>query len=138
MTIGIPPNVSFMSQTGCKFGAEFSFPHWKFEEQPNKRPKKGGDKSAVAIVKSIRQLGCVTSSRWNLQRFHGRAQKFWDHFDEFDSQELRQANIRDNKGSSLGKNQVKSSHQRSPYAVKFEDRCQEETERQERCARGDA
>ena len=28
--------------------------------------------------------------------------------------------------------------QRSPYAVKFEDRSQEETERQERCARGDA
>ena len=30
------------------------------------------------------------------------------------------------------------SHQRSPYALKFEDGSQEETERQERCARGDA
>ena len=30
------------------------------EEQPNKRPKKDGDKSAVAIVKSVRQLGCVS------------------------------------------------------------------------------
>ena len=38
----------------------------------------------------------------------------------------------------MGTIQVKSSHQRSPHAVKLEDRSQEETERQERCARGDA
>ena len=46
--------------------------------------------------------------------------------------------IRENRGPSLGKMQVKVPHQRSPHAVKFEDRSQEETERQERCARGDA
>ena len=51
---------------------------------------------------------------------------------------LRQANIRENKGPRLNKIPVKLPHQRSPYAVKFEDRSQEETERQERCARGDA
>ena len=51
---------------------------------------------------------------------------------------LRQANIPESKGPSLNKIHVKSSHQRSPYAVKFEDRSQEETERQVRCARGDA
>ena len=45
----------------------------------------------------------------------------------------RQANIRENKGPLLGKNP--SSVQ--SYAMKFEDRSQEETERQERCARGD-
>ena len=53
---------------------------------------------------------------------------------------LRQANIRENKGPSLNKIQVKHPHQRSPYAVKFEDQSHEETERQERCAaetRGD-
>ena len=38
----------------------------------------------------------------------------------------------------LNKIQVKLPHQRSPFAVKFEDTSQEETERQERCARGDA
>ena len=48
----------------------------------------------------------------------------------------RHANIRENKGPSLGKIQVKVPHQRSPYALKFEDRSQEETARQERCARG--
>ena len=45
---------------------------------------------------------------------------------------------KENKGPSLNKIQVKIPHQRSPYAVKLEDRSQEETERQERCARGDA
>ena len=52
-----PPECQFYkSESGCKFGAECSFR----TEQPNKRPKKGGDKSAVAIVKSVRQLGCVS------------------------------------------------------------------------------
>ena len=50
----------------------------------------------------------------------------------------RHADIRENKGTSLGKIQVKLPHQRSPYAMKFEVRCQEKIEIQERCARGDA
>ena len=43
--------------------------------------------------------------------------------------------IREKKGPSLGKINVKISHQRSPSAMKFEDRSHEETERQQRCAR---
>ena len=39
------------------------------------------------------------------------------------------------KGPSLGKINVKVPHQRSPYAVKFEDKSHEVTERQQRCAR---
>ena len=55
-----PPECQFYkTKSGCKFDAEFSFPHWKVEEQPNKKPKKG-DKSAVAFVKSVRQLSCVS------------------------------------------------------------------------------
>ena len=55
-----PPEWQFRkSETRCTFGKECSFPHWKVEEQPNQKPKKGGDKSAVAIVKDVRQLGCV-------------------------------------------------------------------------------
>ena len=38
----------------------------------------------------------------------------------------------------MNKIQVKVPHQRSPYAVKFEDRSQEEFERQERCTCRDA
>ena len=50
----------------------------------------------------------------------------------------RQASIREKKGSSLGKIQVKLPHQRSPYAMKFEDRSHEETARQQRCAQSKA
>ena len=46
---------------------------------------------------------------------------------------LRQASIREKKGPSLGKIQVKHPHQRSPYAMKFEDPSHGETERQQRC-----
>ena len=49
-----PPECQFYkSESGCAFGTKCSFPHWKVEEQPNKRPKKGGDKSAVAKVKDV-------------------------------------------------------------------------------------
>ena len=51
---------------------------------------------------------------------------------------LRQANIREKEGPSLGKIQVEIPHQLSPNAVKFEDRSPGETARRGRCARGDA
>ena len=55
------------------------------------------------------------------------------------SVDARQASVREKKGPSLGKRQVKHPHQRSPYAIKFEkDRSHEETERQQRCARSKA
>ena len=50
----------------------------------------------------------------------------------------RHASIQEKEGPSLGKTNVKVPHQRSPYAVKFEDRSHEETERQQRCARSKA
>ena len=41
---------------------------------------------------------------------------------------LRHIKIRESKGPSLGVAQRTSLHGRSPYALKFEDRSQEETE----------
>ena len=80
-----------------------------------------------------------TQSR-NLHRFYGRAQESWDQVDEYDSQKLHSVMLTSEKIKvhRLVKKQVKLPHLRSPYAVKFEDRSREETERQERCARGDA
>ena len=51
---------------------------------------------------------CRTWSRRHLHRLRGRAQKV-------------------RKGPSLRKRQVKLPHQRSPYALNFEDRPQEES-----------
>ena len=55
-----PPECQFYkSESGCKFGEKCSFAHRQVEGQPSKKPKKDGDKSAVAIVKDVRPLGCV-------------------------------------------------------------------------------
>ena len=67
-------------------------------------------------------------------------QKFLNQFDEYDSHSLRHVKqvsgkIKDHR---LGKINVKIPHQRSLHAMKFEDRSQEESERQQRCARGKA
>ena len=106
------------------------------------KAEEGGNKSAVALVKSARQLGCVSQdveppesvaiSQKGTQVL-GPIRRI-----RFTRAALRQANIRENKGPPLNRIQVKLPHQRNPYAVNFEDRSQEETERQERCARGDA
>ena len=53
----------------------------------------------------------------------------------FTKSTLRQASIWEMKGPSLGKTQVKNPHQRSPHAMKFENRSHEETEGQQPCAR---
>ena len=50
---------NYKSQSGCKFGEKCSFLHSKFDRHPNKRPKKGGGKGSVALLKNATQLGCV-------------------------------------------------------------------------------
>ena len=53
------------------------FPHHKVDEQPNKKPKKGyyphnDDKNAVAMVKIVTQLGCVSQDSVALVSQRGR------------------------------------------------------------------
>ena len=94
----------------------------------------------MAIVKIVSQMGCV-SQDWELldsqrgdqargnpmQKSLGTDSKSTIHSVYATSSK---------KGPSLGTIQVRNPHQRSPYAMKFEDRSQEETQRQQRCARG--
>ena len=55
-----PPECLFYkTKSGCRFGEKCSYAHRQVDEQPCKRSKKNGDKSAVALLKSTRQLGCV-------------------------------------------------------------------------------
>ena len=58
-----PPECQFYtSESGCKFGDKCSFAHRLVEGQPGQKPKQDGDKSAVAILKDVRQLDCVFQS----------------------------------------------------------------------------
>ena len=55
-----PPECVFhKSENGCRFEEKCSNAHRQVDEQPSKRSKKNGDKSAVEMLKSTRQLGCV-------------------------------------------------------------------------------
>ena len=134
----------YKNETGCKAGDKCLFPHYKVDEQPNKKPKKSyfpkrrdsDDKNAVATVKSVSQLGCVSqdsdalvsqggmSRRKPMQKVSAQILRV-----RFTKSTLRHASIREKEGPALGKINVKVPHQRSPYAMKFEDRSQEETER---------
>ena len=65
-----PPEFQFYkTASGCKAGDKCLFPHHKVDEQPNKKPKKSynshkgrksEDKHAIASVKIVPQLGCVS------------------------------------------------------------------------------
>ena len=139
--------------TKCKAGDKCLFPHYKVEEQPNKKLKKSyfqkrresDDKNAVAFVKSVSQLGCASQDP---DAFVSQGTKFQGNPMQkvleihqtvrFTKSTLRHASIREKKRPSLGKINVKVPHQRSPHAVKFEDKSHEETERHLRCARSKA
>ena len=109
-----PPECLFYkNKNGCRSGEKCSFAHRQVDEQPSKRSKKNDDKSAVAMLKSTRQLGCV--------------------FQDMEAV-VRHANIRD-QNPSHGMICPGEPHERNPNAPKFEDRSQEETEWQEQGAR---
>ena len=90
----------------------------------------------MAIVISVSQLGCVSQDSDALvsQGRKSRGNPMLKVLEpiqrvRFTKSTLRQASVREKKGPSLGKINVKVPHQRSPYALKFEDRSHEETER---------
>ena len=57
---------------------------------------------------------------------------------QFSKGTLRHMKFRERRGLSLGVIQRADPHERSPHAQKFEDGSQEETLKQERCARRNA
>ena len=143
MTAGILPNVSFISQNRAVNSAKSArFRTGRSRNNQIKSRRKGGNKSAVARVKDVRQLGCVFQDTEPLEALPNerKSTKILESIRrvQFIKASQRHANIRENRGPSLIKIQVKLTQQRNPYALNFENRSQEETERQERCARGDA
>ena len=97
-----PPKCqSYKNGTGCKAGDKCLFPHYKVDEQPNKKPKKSNvpkrresdDKNAVAIVKSASQLGCVSQDSDALvsqvRKSWENQSKSWYQFKGYDSLSLR-------------------------------------------------
>ena len=152
-----PPECLFCkSESGCKLGEKCSYAHRQVDEQHSKRSKKNDDKSAVAMLKrneqpqrtgrlvmnayssNTRQLGCVfhdmePPKSSSILRKSPNVRKPIRCV-KFSKAVVRHAGIRD-QNPSLGMICPGNPHQRSPNAPTFEDRSQEETEWQERCAR---
>ena len=124
--IGILPECLFYkSEKGCRFGKKCSHAHRQVDEQPSKRSKKNGDKSAVAMLKITPQLGCVSQDmeppnflsifrKSSILRKPIRCVRFTEAV-------VRHANIRD-QIPSLRMICPSDPHQRNPKAPKFEDR----------------
>ena len=54
---GHPPECLFhKTKSGCRFGEKCSYAHRQVEEQPSKRSKNNGDKSAVAMLKRMSSI----------------------------------------------------------------------------------
>ena len=110
----------------------------RFMNSQAKRSKKNGDKSAVAMLKITRQLGCVFQDMEppkssSILRKSSNIRKPIRCV-RFTKAVVRHSNIRD-QNPSLGMICPGDPHQRNPNAPKFEEWSQEETEWQERCAR---
>ena len=134
-----PPECLFYkSVNGCRFGEKCSYAHRQVDELPSKKYKKNGDKSAVAMLKITRQLGCACQdmeppkSTTILRKSSNILKPI--RCVQYTKAVVRHADIRD-KNPSLGMICLSEPHKRNPNAPKFEDRSQEETEWQERCAR---
>ena len=127
-----PPECLFHKfENGCRFGEKCSCAHRQVDEQPSNRSKKNGDKSAVAMLKSTRQLGCVFQDM-ELPKSSSILRKSSNILKpircvRFTKAVVRHANIRD-QNPSLGMICPGDPHQRISNAPKFEGRSQEETE----------
>ena len=134
----LPECLFYKSENGCRFGEKCSYAHRQVDEQPSKRSKKNGDKSAVATLISTRQLGCVFQDT-ELSKSTTILRKSSDirkpiQCVKFTKAVARHTKIRD-QNPSLGMICPGEPHQRSPNTPKFEVRSQEETEWQEQGAR---
>ena len=132
-----PPECQFYkTKSGCKFGAECSFLHWKVEEQPNKKPKKNEGQIAGAIVKSVPQLICVSQDTEppDPATFSRKGTRV------LDSQGLHCVKQTSEKTKVRRSGKFKSNFLISevPTLWNLRTDLQERLKRQERCARGDA
>ena len=132
----LPECLFYKSENGCRLGEKCSYAHRQVDEQSSKRFFKNGDKSSVAMLKSTRQLGCVFQDMEPPKSIFRKSTNIQKQIQrvKFTKAIARHTKIRDHN-PSLGMICPGDPHQRNPNASKFEDRSQEETEWQERCAR---
>ena len=122
-----PPECQFWkSESGCKFGDKCSYAHRQVESQPSKKTEKGWWQNWSGYIEKCMTIGLRISG----YRAAGILTDFTEEpkvlgpIRECSLQKGRRwCKLPRKRRSVARKNQVKSSHQRSPYAMKFEERC---------------
>ena len=135
---GILQNACSTSQKMDADLGKWSYAHRQVDEPPSKKSKKNGDKSGVAMLKIARQMVCVFQDMEppkssSILRKSSNIRKPIDVFDS-----LKPWHVMLTFETKIHRSGIicpSDPHQRNPSAPKFEDRSQEETEWQERCAR---
>ena len=134
-----PPECLFCkTKSGCRFGEKCSYAHRQVVNNQVKGPKSMMTKVPWLCWKvHDNWVSYVrTWSRRSLHRFCGRAQTYGNKSDVFNSQQPSYVMLTfKTKIHRLEWFAQVDPHQRNLNARKFEDRSQEETEWQERCAR---
>ena len=134
-----PPECLFYkSENGCRFGENFSYAHRQVDELPSERSER--------MVTKVQWLCWKLHDNWvayfkiwsrrSLHRFCGRAQTHWSQSDVFNS--LTPCYVTPTFETRIHRLEWFAQVNLisvTPNAPKFEDRSQEETERQERFAR---
>ena len=98
--------------------------------------KKSGVKGSVALLKESKQLGCVSQDSHPSKSIQRKGRRLGsNHTVKFSKGTWHHIKIREWKGPSRGVIQKCEPHERNPCAPSCEERTQDETLQQERCAR---
>ena len=103
--------------------------------QQSKKSKKSGVKGSVALVKESIQLGCVSQDSHPRKSIPRKERKLGSNHTVKFSKDTWHHKKNSGKGPSRGVIQKCEPHERNPRAPRFEERTQDETLHQERCAR---
>ena len=134
MSVGILPNVNSVKTNGVvKQGISVCSRIIRLTNNriKSRKEEKATTKNGLAVVKIVSQMGCVSRyleffgfSKRQTSVGKPRCKKSWDRLEEYDSVRPRYVKQVSGKRKDrrLEKYKSKSPHQRSPYAMKFEDR----------------
>ena len=127
-----PVCLNYKSESGCKYGDKCQFRHDEAHGQPSKTSKK----KSVALLEDSYTI-CLCVSRFSSEKiFSTEEGEYWDQIapSSFPRARGHHIKIRESKGPSRGIIQKCEPHERNPCAFGFEERAQDETLHQERCA----
>ena len=153
LKMSVPNYQKLKTMVKCKAGDKCLIPHHKVDAQPNTKPNKGNHspkqkrkrrqercgccENCITFGLRLARLGSIGFLKWNTVPEKPDAESLGTDLKKtIHKVYATSCDYPGKERTIVGK--INCPHQRSPYAVKFEDRSHEETERLQRCARSNA